>query len=185
MQYYTLCPYHCRSPDSTTLKKKMIYASTKDAVQKQFRWVDVVFEAHDKSDLHYEEMAAEIEMIEKKSGRRVKRKVRADKDRMAETEKKAPADKDTRAEIEKKPPGGKDTTAEIEKKPPDRKDTTAEVEKKPPDGKDTTAESEKKPPDGKDMTAEIEKKAPAGNVLFEGVWDRRDSLLCGRDERVC
>ena len=146
----------------------MIYASTKDAVQKEFRSVDMVCQANDEDDLDYEAMIAEIE---KKSGRRVERKVRADKDRMAETEKKAPADKDTMAEIEKNPPGGKDTTAEIEKKPPD--------------GKDTTAEIEKKPPDGKDMTAELKKKAPAGNVLFEGVWDRRDSLLCGRDERVC
>ena len=146
----------------------MIYASTKDVVQKQFRSVDMVWQANDEDDLDYEDMIAEIE---KKSGRRVERKARADKDRMAETEKKAPADKDT--------------TAEFEKKPPDGKDTTAEIEKNPPGGKDMTAEIEKNPPGGKDMMAELEKKAPASNLLLEGVWDCRDSLLCGRDERVC
>lgn len=56
-----MCPYHCRSPDTGPLKKKMIYSSTKDAVQKKFVGVGIVFEAHDKADLNYEEMAAEIE----------------------------------------------------------------------------------------------------------------------------
>ena len=39
----------------------MVYSSTKDAVQKKFVGVGIVFEAHDKADLNYEEMAAEIE----------------------------------------------------------------------------------------------------------------------------
>ena len=50
-----------RSPDSGPLKKKMVYSSTKDAVQKKFVGVGIVFEAHDKADLSYEDMAAEIE----------------------------------------------------------------------------------------------------------------------------
>ena len=49
------------SPDTGPLKKKMVYSSTKDAVQKKFVGVGAVFEAHDKADLNYDEMAAEIE----------------------------------------------------------------------------------------------------------------------------
>ena len=63
-KYYNLyyLPLYCfRSPDSGPLKKKMVYSSTKDAVQKKFVGVGIVFEAHDKSDLSYDEMAAEIE----------------------------------------------------------------------------------------------------------------------------
>lgn len=59
-----VCSYlilHVRSPDTGPLKKKMVYSSTKDAVQKKFVGVGIVFEAHDKADLIYDEMAAEIE----------------------------------------------------------------------------------------------------------------------------
>jgi len=64
VQYSTIIviyPYHCRSPDTGPLKKKMVYSSTKDAVQKKFVGVGAVFEAHDRADLNYDEMAAEIE----------------------------------------------------------------------------------------------------------------------------
>lgn len=50
-----------RCPDSGKIGDKMIYASSKDTVKRQFTGLSLEFQANDTADLDYDTLSGEVE----------------------------------------------------------------------------------------------------------------------------
>ncbi len=50
-----------RCPETSKVGDKMIYASTKDSLKKQFTGLGLEFQANDRGDFDYDEFCAEVE----------------------------------------------------------------------------------------------------------------------------
>jgi cofilin len=63
MYYRTLLLFlsTCRCPDDSKIGDKMIYASSKDTIKKQFSGLSLEFQANDRSDIDYDTLSAEVE----------------------------------------------------------------------------------------------------------------------------
>ena len=55
------CSLYYRCPEDSKVGEKMIYASSKDALKKAFAGLSLEFQANDKGDLDYNNLADEVE----------------------------------------------------------------------------------------------------------------------------